>query len=69
MDMQRIFEDEGHRLAPIAPNPLRDGAHFPACGVADALWWESTTAAPASGRRKNWLPPDPQHNCKQTFAS
>jgi hypothetical protein len=29
MDMQRIFEDEGRRLAPIAPNPAGTGPIFP----------------------------------------
>ena len=70
-------EDDGHavhirgRATPPRADcakSRRDGAHFPARGVADALWWESTTAAPASGRRKNWLPPDPQHNCQQALA-
>jgi len=29
MDMQRIFEDERHRIAPIAPNPEGTGPIFP----------------------------------------
>ena len=29
MDMPSIFEDEGRRLAPIAPNPAGTGPIFP----------------------------------------
>jgi len=29
MDMQRIFEDERRRIAPIAPNPAGTGPLFP----------------------------------------
>ena len=67
MDMPGIFEDERRRIAPIAPNPLRDGAPFPARVVADALWWNGTMSPSAPSGRKNWLPPDRQHNCQQTL--